>query len=148
MLVSTLFGHRFHHLLCWFGIVALVVVYERLRLPVRLVSRVRTTLSQHTPVILGRHDRRISLYVENPVTKLGEKSPLEWFGEVVTQYFSSWAVFQFDPTTIGSICYKIVSNIDMTSALTARCSSVLLQKDSTFIVLVDETIVDVVTLCS
>ena len=91
--IRKLFGHWAHLCLHWFGTVGWIIGLGRLRLPVRLSSRVQMVLSQHTPVILERYCQRISLYVNDPVLELGKESPLKWFGEIVTKHFCRRAVF-------------------------------------------------------
>ena len=92
----------------------------------RLASRVRVLSSQHTPVILDRHCRRISLYIEDPVTEFGEKSPLEGLGKEVSNHFRSRAVLNRNFPTICAISHKIVSDIDVPSPLAAGCTTILL----------------------
>ena len=145
--ICRLFSHCCHPLICWSGVVGLIVGLGLLRLPLRLSSRVRVVRSQHTPVILVRHDRRISLYIEDTVTEFGKHAPLEWFGKEVTEHLSSRTVSQRDLTTISTIRHEVVANVDMTSSLTTGRSPVLFQEDSTLIVLVDNAVLDIVPLC-
>ena len=55
-------------------------------------------------------------------------------------------MFDLDFPTVCTVGDKVISNIDVSGPLAAGCSAILFQKDSTFVVLIHNTIIDVVAL--
>ena len=137
----------FHdHLVGWLRTLCLVMLCCHQRLPVRLFSRMQTMLSQHTPVILERHCRWINLDIKNTIMELVEECSLKRLGAIIPKHLGRGTIFKFDFPTVYPIGHKVISNINVSCAFTTGCSAVLLKEDSTIIILINDTIIDVVSL--
>ena len=105
-----------------------------------------TMLSQHTPVIHDRYWRWINLDIKDTITELVEKGSLERLGEIIAEHLGRGAELQFDFPTVDPIGYKVIPNMNVSCAFATGCLAILFKKHGTFIILINDTIVDVVSL--
>jgi hypothetical protein len=81
------------------------------------------------------------------ITELLEKSSLSRFCHEVSDHVLRRTPFDREVLLADPISYKIVSDVDMLRALTARCFAVLLHENGALVVLIDNVFADCVSLC-
>ena len=75
--------------------------------------------------------------IHNRIPELGEFSAIQWLGHVVSIHFICWAVLNKNITLLDLIRNKEVTDVDVSGSLAHRLVAILLQTDSTHIVLQD-----------
>jgi hypothetical protein len=87
------------------------------------------------------------LNVHNQVSELFKLGSLEWFGEEVSDHIPGRTVFDGDFLGCNSVSHEKISNINMAGAFATGALAVLFEKDGALIVLVDDILRRVITLC-
>ena len=87
------------------------------------------------------------MYVHNLVSELLKLGPLEWFCEEVGDHISGGTILDGYFFGCNSISHEKISDVNMSGPFAAGTLTVLFKKDGALIVLVDNVLRRVVTLC-
>ncbi len=80
------------------------------------------------------------------ILELSEKSALGGLSHKIGYHITGWAPLHSHLLLVYPVCYKKVADIDMLCALAARSLAVLLKKDGTLVVLIDNVFGNLVAL--
>ena len=73
--------------------------------------------------------------IHDRLPELGKLLACQRFGHIISVHFISWAVLNKDITLLNLIRNKEVTDVDVSGSLAHRLVTILLQTDSTLIVL-------------
>ena len=80
------------------------------------------------------------------ISELSEKSALGGLSHKIGYHIAGWAPLHSHLLLVDPVCYEKVTDMDMLRALAARSLAVLLKKDGTLVVLVDNVLGNLVAL--
>jgi hypothetical protein len=80
------------------------------------------------------------------ISELSEKSALGGLSHKISYHIAGWAPLHSHLLLVYPVCYEKVADMDMLRALAARSLAVLLKKDGTLVVLIDNKNINKVAL--
>ena len=87
------------------------------------------------------------LFSKNCASEHAEFLALQWLCHEIRNHLVSWTVFYSHISFLNIVCDKEISNIDCSTAFSSASLPILLQKNSTLIVLVDDVLFNCISLC-